>query len=337
MLRCQNTAVQGLQVAQRVFGRVVGGVVHDVLRAGDGKRRVCSDLAGNVHDSLEHGLLVGEDLVDEAAFERLGGFKFAPGIGQLAQQTVGQLARDPRESADVGDHADVDFLNGEVGVLGAVAHVAGAAEVDAGAQRAALDRRQHRLPGVVEAGEGFLQQVQVVAEGLGVDVGVLIARHDRVARFGENRQIHAGGEMLARAGDHDYARCSAVRDRFDRCGELDPEGLVHRVALFRAVEDDVRDLVGDRDGDGLEVGQGRKRRRGGLIGGCGRHGVSSFACPGGWSMVGSGAVVSGAGFFHTQGAPRRILETLNHEGQREITASGSGRGRSLSLVALPPM
>ena len=54
-------------------------------------------------------------------------------------------------------------------------------------------------------------------------------------------------------------------------------------------------------------------------------------------MVGSGAVVSGAGFFHNQGAPERILETLNHEGQREITASGSGRGRSLSLVALPPM
>lgn len=54
-------------------------------------------------------------------------------------------------------------------------------------------------------------------------------------------------------------------------------------------------------------------------------------------MLGFGAVVSDAGFFHTQGAPEGTLETLNHEGQREMTAPGSGRGRSLSLVALPPM
>ena len=98
------------------------------------------------------------------------GRQAAAGVGELAHPAFGDEFAEAREGADVGGHADVDFLDRRRRRLGAVADVAGAGHVDAAADAAALDRGDHRHARLVEAGEAVLQAQHELAERLGGDV-----------------------------------------------------------------------------------------------------------------------------------------------------------------------
>src|SRR5581483_3177085 len=104
------------------------------------------------------------------------------------------------ERADVGRHADIDFLHHEERILGGVAAVAGTREIDAAADTAALDSDQHRHADFLHHVEGALN----VQDG-GADVGANAAALMRRGRgagadggaAGEYGEVHTGSKMLA--------------------------------------------------------------------------------------------------------------------------------------------
>jgi hypothetical protein len=140
----------------------------------------------------------------------------------------------------------------------------------AAADAAALDRGDHRHARLVEAAEGVLQGVDMLAEALAGDVAIGLAA--ALADVGEHLQVHAGGEVLAGGGDDDAAGAGVVVDvPYDR-RQLRPERLVHGVHRFGAFQLDVGDAVLDGD---VEAGPGGGR------GGVGVHGFS----PRGYSHI----------------------------------------------------
>ena len=93
--------------------------------------------------------------------------------------------------------------------------------------------------------------MEVDAEGFGMNLGVNFATHDRAASLGKNSEVHSGSEVLARTGDHDHSCSSLVGDAVYCIGKLDPESLVHRVALFGAIEHDMSHVISNFDRNGF--------------------------------------------------------------------------------------
>ncbi|MNJ72427.1 hypothetical protein D3C77_690750 [compost metagenome] len=69
--------------------------------------------------------MVSVDPVDQANTLSLVGLDVAPGVGQLTQDAIANNPRQALQGADISGHAHVDFLDRELGIGAAVAHVAG--------------------------------------------------------------------------------------------------------------------------------------------------------------------------------------------------------------------
>ena len=126
-------------------------------------------------------------------------------------------------------------------------HVHGAADA------AALDRRQHRHAGLIEAGERVLQVADMFAQGFAANGVIHGGGRDHAGAVGEDGEVHAGREMLAGRGDDDAAGARVVVDVGNDGRQLVPEGAVHGVEFVGPVQLDVRDMIGDLD---IEAGGG---------------------------------------------------------------------------------
>jgi hypothetical protein len=166
------------------------------------------------------------------------------GVGELARDALRDAAPQPLQRADVGGHPDVDLLHHEESVGAGVAQVRGGGEVEGPADAAALDGDEHRHTCLLESRRGPLQRLDGAARAglpaaeLGVGVGLAA---------GEHRQVHAGAEVLAGAGDHDRPGGGLVADAGDDLGQLGPELGDHRVELVRSRQPHMGDVVGDLD------------------------------------------------------------------------------------------
>ena len=134
------------------------------------------DLAAMVRAMLEAGgdrrLAVRLDPVDEAVARRLLGPHPPAGIGQLAQHALRDQIAEPLQRAEIGGDRDVDLGDLEEGVGGGDAQVAGAGEVDSGADAAAMDRRDHRRARLLDRAERVLQPFDMAQPRLGRAAGI---------------------------------------------------------------------------------------------------------------------------------------------------------------------
>src|SRR5690606_27857466 len=243
-----------------VLDTMVAHVADHFLGAAHGQRRFAGDFAGQRHDALVQRLAIGVDAVHQADALRFLGVHHAAGVGQLAHHAVADDARQTLQGANVGGHAHVDLLDGELGVGCGVAHVAGGDHVDGAADAVALDGGQHRLAAPVDGVEGGLQGEDLAADVLGLATDVAAAV---VSRPGQHLQVDPGGEVLAGPADDHHANFAGLVDPFEDVHDLRPEIGVHGVDLLRTVDHHLGDLIGHFDAEGFVFGLHNEPRRDG--------------------------------------------------------------------------
>ena len=148
-----------------------------------------------------------------------------------------QQIAEPLQRAEVGGDRDVDLGDLEEGVGRGDAQVAGAGEVDAGANAAAMDRGDHRRPRRLDRAERVLQPFDVPQPGLGGAAGIVAGRELARRIF----EVEPGGEMLALPRQQDGADRGIAAERAERVADRGEHVAVHRVQFVRPRQLDVRD------------------------------------------------------------------------------------------------
>ncbi|MNH13341.1 hypothetical protein D3C79_729090 [compost metagenome] len=233
---------------------MVTHVAEHFLGAGHGDRRFCGNLAGDGKDPVHQRGLIIIDPVDQADAQRLFGLDIAPGESQLTHHAVTDDTRQTLQCADIGGHAHVDFLDRELRVAAAVAHVAGRDQIDGAANAVTLHRGQYRLAAFVHGIERRLQAQDGAAQEACVTAHVLA---HLPGQRSQHHQVDTGGKMLAGTADHNRPHRVGVVDPLEDVDDLLPEGRVHRIALVRAVDLNVGDAVGQFDLECAVLGHGR--------------------------------------------------------------------------------
>ena len=197
--------------------------------------------------------MIGKHAIDQADAARFFGAELTTGIGQFTQHAVADDARQALQGADVGGHADVDFLDRELRVLGCIAHVARADQVDGAANAVALDRRQHGLAASVHGVERSLQLENLAAQQARIATHVLAKI---IGDRGQHHQVDARGKMLARAAEHHGTHGVGLVDPLEDVDDFGPERRVHGVDLFRAIDLHMGNVAAEFDNEGLVFGHG---------------------------------------------------------------------------------
>ena len=136
------------------------------------------------------------------------------------------------QRTDIGRHADIDFLDGEIGFLRGKPQVAGGDHVDTAADTGAMNCGYHRKPGALNRGERILELHDLGAQRKGGPAGLLFEQ----GRDGTERgKVHAAGEVLSLAAD-DYGTNGFIGIEFCKeAWQFGPEIRRHAVGLLRAV------------------------------------------------------------------------------------------------------
>jgi len=111
-----------------------------------------------------------------------------------------------------------------------------------------MDGGNHRNAHGFEQTEGALDVGQRIEHGR-TAFGAGVVHLDGAA---EGVQRHAGGEMFARAGDHQHASRGRGVQVFEHRVQLFPKGRPHGVQGLRAVEHQVGDVIFNREGKATE-------------------------------------------------------------------------------------
>ena len=190
---------------------------------------------------------VVENGVDQPGGARLLGGKAAAGIGQFAHQAGRDQIGQALQRADIGGHADIDFLDAKEGVGGAQANVASRNQIDPATDARALDRGDHRDPAAVDHRETFLHVENGPAQALAATPHVAT-----IIRQGlEHAKIEPGGEMAAHGRNHHGARLGAFVDLVEGGHHVAPEGKSHCIQRLGADKAQMRDMVLHREVQGL--------------------------------------------------------------------------------------
>src|SRR5471030_3345764 len=139
----QHGGVPGGDVFEAVVDTMVAHVADHLFGAGNHNRRLAGDLAGNAHHAVEQAGSIAVDAIDQAHAVRFLGTKLATSVSQLPQHAVTDDPRQALQGANVGGHADVDFLDRELRVFSGVTHVASGDQVDGAAQAVTQIGRAH--------------------------------------------------------------------------------------------------------------------------------------------------------------------------------------------------
>ncbi|MNG92297.1 hypothetical protein D3C79_512280 [compost metagenome] len=223
---------------------MVTHVAEHFLGAGHSDRRFCGNLAGDGKDAVHQCGLIIIDSVDQADAQRLVGLDIAPGKRQLTHDAVANDAWQTLQCANIGSHAHVDFLDRELRVTAAVAHVARRDEVDGAADAVALHGRQYGFAARVHSGERGLQPLDGLAQEACIAAHVLA---HLPSQRGQHHQVDTGGKVLASAADHHRAHGIGVIDPLEDVDDFLPEGRIHCVDLLWAIDLNMGDAVGQFD------------------------------------------------------------------------------------------
>ena len=223
---------------------MIARVVNRLLGAPDGHRRLGGNLFCALQRTGQQRLGRVKHLIDQAISQRPGRAELAPGVGQLFHQCQRNQLGQALQSAHIGHHADVDFLDAEERVKRGIAQAAGAHHIDRAANAAALNGGNHRDAQCLKLGEGGLHVGQQVKNRRAA-FGALVVHGNAAAK---GLQRHAGAEVFAGAGDDQHARIGGLVDVRQHLVQLAPEGRVHGVERLGPIEHQVGDVVVGREG-----------------------------------------------------------------------------------------
>src|SRR5690606_24686182 len=146
-----------------------------------------------------------------------------PGIGQFPHDAIAYQTRQTLQGSHIGRHSHVDFLDREVGVGRAVAHVTRGNQVDSSTDTVTMDCRNHRLAALIYRIEGGLQLENVAADTLGVaaDVG-----NHAAGSLREHLQVDARGKILAHPRNDRHSHAVGLVNPVEHLDHFGPEGFV---------------------------------------------------------------------------------------------------------------
>ena len=247
--------VKGLAAVDRVAGR-------EHLHAGLGEHRAAGQLeallvprrdrlaaaldpvlcgldhVGGRHDGVDQVQRLGLGEIDRLALQQ-----------QLHRILRRHDARHALGAAGAGEQADLDFGEAEpgLGIFGGDAVMAGQRQLEAAAERQAVDRGGPRLARGLDIAEHLREAAALVEQHLvGGDLALLLQQFGvGMAHALEHREVGAGAKRFLARGDDDALDRGVLRGLLDDCLELVDRGLVqhvHRTA--RNVPGDERDAVG---------------------------------------------------------------------------------------------
>ena len=194
---------------------------------------------------------VGVDVVDQADLLGARRVDVLARQRQFAQVPVGQDERQPGQAADVGDDRELDLAHRELRVGAGVADVDRGDQVDAAADAPAVHRGDRS--GVRQSATAVMDccidfsRVWKSARGLASAPSASIG-DERVAHRG---QVESVAEVAARSGQDDRPDVGVGVQLGEDHRQLGPERRTHRVALARADQRHLRDVVVDVDGEGF--------------------------------------------------------------------------------------
>ncbi len=231
---------------------MVAAVVEDLLGAADGERRFGGDGLRYLADAVRQFVRRGELAVDQAETFGLLAVDVAAGIGQFARHAFADQAGQALQGADVGHHADVDFLDRKHRVGRSVAHVAAGDEIEAAAHTGSVDGGNDRLAAAFEAVQAVLQVEDQAAQGLAAARPVWMG--NALLDTGQHAEVDAGAEIPAGAAqDGDTGLWCGIQPVAGLADFL-PHGIVEGVRFVRPVEADFGDVVGEADLERAEGG-----------------------------------------------------------------------------------
>ena len=167
---------------------------------------------------------------------------------RIANRTVAtQRTHQGAGQAGVGNQADAPESGHEARLLGGHDQVGGKGEAHAGTRGDAVHRGHHRLRKVAQR----------------ADQRVVLARQDaaEVALAAPTAQVGASAEGTPGSGEHHAAHRIVAGDALQAGQQLPAERGIERVERIGAVEGQRGDAIGHVDGEVLEGGCVRHRRR----------------------------------------------------------------------------
>ena len=245
---CCDASNSSCSLEPRVDARV-----EQLLGAGVGARRARRESLGERVDLGGEGV-VGDQPVDQPPGAPLRGRHALAEQRHLGGAPGADAGRDEDRRAAVGNQADVDEREQEVGRLGGEHEVARERQRAADPDRRPVDGGEHRLGHPPHAGD---DRVIALAQRR-ADVRAAVGR-----RVEARAQVGAGGERAPGAGDRHGAHAVVAGGQLDRGEQVDAQLPVPRVHALGPVELDPQlGPVGRAaaQGDRLELGQGGGHR-----------------------------------------------------------------------------
>ena len=228
-----------LLVGQGGRKRHVGAVEQGALEQLEHERRLGGDLCGDGACFREHAR-GRNDLVGKADGDGLGGGNLLAGEHDLLGATERHLTDDALGATGAGKQPERDFRQTEPRGVGENADVGCENELGAAAERKAVDRRDGRLVGNLDAAEHAMH-----------DLGEFAVVRKPVARI-QIGDVAAGDEgALARAGDDDDTDIVIALDPVEDAFQLQQRRYVERIEDLRPVDGYHRNMVGHRFGNAL--------------------------------------------------------------------------------------
>ncbi len=200
--------------SMRLAARIASGLLPAISRA-TSKAAARGSSQIRVARPVAHGLLRRED---------------APGIGELAQDVVAHQAGKDRRARHVGHQAPFDLHDRHPRIGREKAHVGAERELEAAAERHALDRGDHRHRKLPPAPHRLLRKIGQAVGARG-EVALLAARRPPVAAVflhrGETPHIEAGAKRPPLPGQYYHPNAPSHGKPFGR-GAPAPQTSRHR-------------------------------------------------------------------------------------------------------------
>ncbi|MNK66316.1 hypothetical protein D3C87_856320 [compost metagenome] len=216
------------------------GLAAQRLDACAGALRAAGHLGGECDGLGQRAALVGQAVHRAHRVQALGREAVA-GEAQLGEQLARDELREEGRGAAVGREADLDVGHRVERIARRHQHVAGQRHRQARAGRAAFDGRDHGLAAVADRADQVVQAFELLAA----------FRLGQFAALGQQVQVAARAEEVARAGEDDGAHLGVVLRVGERGRQLGVQRRRDRVARGRVAVGQDADGAFLRDEDGL--------------------------------------------------------------------------------------
>ena len=167
--------------------------------------------------------------------------ELAARVSQLTHHALRHQFRQPLQRAHISCHAQLGFLDGEIGIGGAIPAVSSAHQVQSPTNTAPVHGSQHGQTYFLQRAQSILQLQYDSSQVLRHTAR--ITTHGHGFRIREHAQIHACGKVLPSRGDHNHPGIGIGFNVLNAARQLQPECLVHGIQRLGATELNMGDVV----------------------------------------------------------------------------------------------